>query len=149
MSYFEKKSLRTVSVFGPGRPRPAPENSETLALRPASRRRPHNQHDNSGSSLIMHNLVVDGHRTTVRLEPVIWDALRDIACQQEVTVHNLVSNINRLHIASSLSSAIRAYVVVYLSAALRDTPSAGLSLDQQIGSGVTTGSAFSALRSGK
>jgi len=93
------------------------------AVRPAFRSRPGSKHDSARSSLVMHNLVVDGHRTTVRLEPAIWDVLRDIADQQDVTVHNLVSAINRQHIASSLSSAIRAYVVVYLSAGLPDAPS--------------------------
>ena len=84
--------------------------------------RPQSEPERGRSSLAMHNVVVDGRRTTVRLEPAIWDVLRDIADQQEVTVHNLVSAINKQHIASSLSSAIRAYVVVYLSAKLPDTP---------------------------
>jgi len=78
---------------------------------------------------VMHNVVVDGRRTTVRLEPVIWDALRDIARQKEVTVHDLVSDVNRRRTASSLSSGIRAYVVIYLSAGLRDALSARLRRD--------------------
>jgi len=110
-----EKDAFTGSGFGPSHPNSAP------ALRPGFRSR--SEHDNARSSLVMHNLVVDGHRTTVRLEPAIWDVLRDIARQQEVSVHHLVSAINRQHIASSLSSAIRAYVVVYLSAGLPDPPS--------------------------
>ena len=80
----------------------------------------------------MHTLVVNGHRTTVRLEPVIWNVLRDIARREEVTVNNLVSGIDRRRSASSLSSAIRAYVVVYLSARLRGAPSIRLSQDDPL-----------------
>ncbi len=95
--------------------KPAPVRARSIL-----RRRSRNEPDSVRSSLVMHNIVVDGRRTTVRLEPVIWDALLDIARDQEVTVHALVSAINRGRTASSLSSAIRAHVVVYLSAGLRD-----------------------------
>ena len=122
MSYFEKKDAHTGSVLGPSHPSLVP------AVGPAFRSRPGSEHDSARSSLVMRNLVVDGHRTTVRLEPAIWDVLRDIADQQEVTVHNLVSAINKQHIASSLSSAIRAYVVVYLFAKLPDAPSTNLAM---------------------
>ena len=79
------------------------------------------------STLITHTIFVDGNRTTVRLEPVIWDALREIARQQGASVHDLVSAINRRGLASSLTSAIRAYVVAYLLAqALPGAPPANL-----------------------
>jgi predicted DNA-binding ribbon-helix-helix protein len=67
------------------------------------------------SALLSHNVYVAGHRTSVRLEPVIWRSLQDIAGQQKVTVHDLVSDIDRRRTSGGLSSAIRAYVVVYLS----------------------------------
>ena len=68
------------------------------------------------SSLVTHTVYVDRKRTTVRLEPVIWHTLQGIASEQEVRLHDLVSTINRNRIASSLTSAIRAYVVTYLIA---------------------------------
>src|SRR5947207_15152325 len=120
MSDAGKKNSQAGPILGPSHPKPAPAHPEGLALAPVFRGRPHDERDGGRSSLVMHNLVVDGHRTTVRLEPVIWDALLDIARDQEVTVHALVSVINRRRTASSLSSAIRAHVVVYLSAGLRD-----------------------------
>ena len=120
MSYADQKNSRAGPIFGPRHAKPAPANPAASALGPVFRRRSHDERDGGRSSLLMHNLVVDGHRTTVRLEPVIWDALLDIARDQEVTVHALVSAINRRRTASSLSSAIRAHVVVYLSTGLRD-----------------------------
>ena len=64
------------------------------------------------SSLVIHNVVVGGHRTSVRLEPVMWDALRDIARRRQWSVHQLVTHIDRERgIGSTLASAIRVYIV--------------------------------------
>jgi ribbon-helix-helix protein len=57
--------------------------------------------DSSASSLAIHNVVVAGHRTSVRLEPVMWEALRDIARQRRM----------------SLTAAIRVYIVNFYRAA--------------------------------
>ena len=72
------------------------------------------------SHLVTHVVSVAGRRTSVRLEPVILDALRDIARQRRMTVHSLVSDIDSRRTTPNLSSAIRAYVVTYLSRALRE-----------------------------
>ena len=75
------------------------------------------------SSLVIHNIVVGGHRTSVRLEPVMWDALCDIAQRQGVTVHDLVTRIDRERIASTLTAGIRVYIVdFYRAAALAAAP---------------------------
>ena len=63
------------------------------------------------SSLVIHNIVVDRHRTSVRLEPVMWAALHDIALRLRVTMHTLVTDIDRERTASSLTAAIRVYIV--------------------------------------
>jgi len=70
----------------------------------------------SSERFALHTLVVNGRRTTVRLEPVIWDTLTNIAIDQELSISNIVSTIDRNRSASSLTSAIRAYVVTYLVA---------------------------------
>ena len=80
-------------------------------------RRDRRTDDNSPSSLAIHNVVVAGHRTSVRLEPVMWEALHDIARQQRVTVHDLVTAIDRQRSESSLTAAIRVYIVNYYRAA--------------------------------
>src|SRR5947209_7401723 len=69
------------------------------------------------SSLVIHNIVVGGHRTSVRLEPVMWDALHDIARRSRVTLHDLVTEIDRRRTASSLTAAIRVYIVDFYRAA--------------------------------
>jgi len=74
-------------------------------------------HENAPSSLVIHNVVVGRHRTSVRLEPVMWDALQDIAHQLRLTMHNLVTDIDRERTASSLTAAIRVYIVDFYRAA--------------------------------
>jgi predicted DNA-binding ribbon-helix-helix protein len=68
---------------------------------------------NAVSSLVIHNVVVAGRRTSVRLEPVMWEALQDIARRQERTIHDVVTQIDRERTASSLTAAIRVYIVSY------------------------------------
>jgi predicted DNA-binding ribbon-helix-helix protein len=71
----------------------------------------------SPSSLVIHNIVVGGHRTSVRLEPVMWDALHDIARRLRFTMHDLVTYIDRERTASTLTAAIRVYIVDFYRAA--------------------------------
>jgi len=67
--------------------------------------------DPSPSSLTIRNVVVAGHRTSVRLEPVMWDALRDIARGRNMPLNDLVTEIDRHRGAPSLTAAIRVYIV--------------------------------------
>src|SRR5271155_369265 len=80
-------------------------------------RRPRRNYESAPSSLVIHNIVVGGHRTSVRLEPVMWDALQDIAQRLRVTRHDLVTGIDRERTASSLTAAIRVYIVDFYRAA--------------------------------
>ena len=69
------------------------------------------------STLVIRNIVVAGHRTSVRLEPVMWDALHEIARRRGLTLHALVTEIDQHRSASSLTAAIRVYIVDYYRAA--------------------------------
>jgi predicted DNA-binding ribbon-helix-helix protein len=68
--------------------------------------------------LVPRQVWIGEHRTSVKLEQEIWDALRRIADYQGVSVHELTSDINHNRGISSLTSAVRAYVVRYLTNAL-------------------------------
>jgi predicted DNA-binding ribbon-helix-helix protein len=72
------------------------------------------------STLVPCNVVVAGHRTSVRLEPEIWEALQDILQREEKTLNQLVTEIDHARIASSLTAAIRVFVVRYYRDAMRD-----------------------------
>jgi predicted DNA-binding ribbon-helix-helix protein len=83
--------------------------------------RPRRKPEPFGSSLVIRNVVVAGHRTSVRLEPMMWEALRDIARQRDKSLHEIVTEIDHDRTASSLTAAIRVYIVAfYRSAAARD-----------------------------
>ena len=80
-------------------------------------RRPRRNQESPASSLVIRNVVVGGHRTSVRLEPVMWEALRDISDRRKVSIHDLVTDIDRRRTASSLTAAIRVYIVDFYRAA--------------------------------
>lgn len=62
----------------------------------------------------MHNLVIFGRRTTVRLEAEMWASFKEIAECEGCSVHELASRIyNRKQRGQSLTSAIRVFVVLY------------------------------------
>ena len=66
---------------------------------------------------MIRNIVVGGHRTSVRLEPLMWDALLEIARQRETNVNQLVTEIDRQRNSSSLTAAIRVYIVAFYRSA--------------------------------
>lgn len=61
------------------------------------------------------SLAISGHRTSVSLEEPFWDALRLIARVKCVPVARLVCEIDAVRGKSSLSSAIRLFVLDSLS----------------------------------
>ena len=69
--------------------------------------------DSTVSTLISKNVLIDGHRTSMRLEPAIWDALSQIAAREKLTVHNICSIVNRHRVNTSLTSATRVFILGY------------------------------------
>ena len=58
------------------------------------------------------SVVIAGHRTSVSLENIFWDALKSIASQRSLTVNQLVTEIDRQR-HGNLSSAIRVFVLLF------------------------------------
>jgi predicted DNA-binding ribbon-helix-helix protein len=59
-------------------------------------------------------VCVDGRRTSIRLEPVMWDALQDIADHQRLTVDDVVTRVNSTRDPQdNLTAAIRVYIVEF------------------------------------
>ena len=86
------------------------------------------------SALTIRNIVVAGHRTSVRLAPLMWEALRDIARLRGLGLNDLVTEIDQRREASSLTAAIRVYIVrFYRSAAgVSSGPAAHAPLPMQV-----------------
>lgn len=70
------------------------------------------------SSLISKNITVRGHRTSIRLEPEMWAALKDISLREQTTIHNICSLISLRKLdETSLTAAIRVFIMLYYRAA--------------------------------
>lgn len=86
---------------------------QTPPLRPAERSP--ERHD--GSTLVNRNVIVERRRTSLRLEPAMWDALAEICRCEEISLHDLCTLIDRRRHASSLTAAIRVFILAYFRAA--------------------------------
>jgi predicted DNA-binding ribbon-helix-helix protein len=56
-------------------------------------------------------IVIHGRRTSVSLEAEFWTALKGIAAQREMTLSDLVTEIDVAKNCGNLSSAIRLYLL--------------------------------------
>ena len=59
------------------------------------------------------NVRVSGHRTTVRMEPEIWDAFNEICQREDCTLDDICASLNKVRGRSSLASALRVFIVTY------------------------------------
>jgi len=66
------------------------------------------------SSLISRNITIIGHRTSVRLEPDMWNGLGEICKREHKSLHEVCSIVAE-HKAenTSLTAAIRVFVMAY------------------------------------
>jgi predicted DNA-binding ribbon-helix-helix protein len=69
------------------------------------------------STLVSRNVSVAGRRTSIRLEPAMWEALHEIIMREGQTLTALVTRIDDERSTSSLTSAIRVHIVSYFRAA--------------------------------
>ena len=67
------------------------------------------------SKLKKRNIHVGDKKTSVTLEPLVWELLHDIADDQSFSVHELCTFINdRKNKEASLASAMRVFVMAYM-----------------------------------
>lgn len=72
----------------------------------------------NGSTLVSRNITVSGRRTSVRLEPEMWRALKEISARENCSIHELCSLISfRKNKRTSLTAAIRVFLMLYFRAA--------------------------------
>ena len=60
-----------------------------------------------------YSIAIDGHRTSVSLEPEFWAVLKEIAAVKRMTLGALVTEVDRTR-QWNLSSALRVFVLNYL-----------------------------------
>jgi len=70
------------------------------------------------STLVSRNVTIDGHRTSCRLEPTMWEALYDVCARERINIHALCTMVNqRKDENTSLTAAIRVFALAYFRAA--------------------------------
>jgi predicted DNA-binding ribbon-helix-helix protein len=69
--------------------------------------------DVSASRLVNRNIIASSGRTSMRLEPEIWDALRDICARERVKLDDLIAQIEALGYQGGRTSAVRVYILQY------------------------------------
>ena len=62
------------------------------------------------TTLKKHSIVIAGHQTSITLENIFWDQLKDIAAARNISLSKLVADIDSTK-KGNLSSAIRVYVL--------------------------------------
>jgi predicted DNA-binding ribbon-helix-helix protein len=78
------------------------------------------------STLVNRNVTIGRRRTSLRLEPAMWDALEEICRREEMSQHELCAKIDKRRCASSLTAAIRVFIVNYFRAAATEAGHASI-----------------------
>lgn len=73
------------------------------------------------SRLQSRNVTVDGHRTSLRLETDVWDALEEICTRESLNVHEVCTLVEQRRTGSSRTAAVRAFILGYFRDAASDT----------------------------
>lgn len=63
--------------------------------------------------LISRNVKVSGHRTSIRLDPKMWDSIEEIASREDCSINFLCSMVDQRRENSSLTGAIRVFILQY------------------------------------
>ena len=64
--------------------------------------------------LVCKNVKVNGRRTSMRLDKETWVTLFDICQREDITIHQLCSQIDATKGGCGLSSATRLFILEYL-----------------------------------
>jgi len=70
------------------------------------------EHPDRRSALVLRNISVHGRRTSIRLEPEIWDGLAEI-CRREYCTTQDVCSFVADHRHGSLASSLRVFILGY------------------------------------
>jgi len=69
---------------------------------------------NMGSILVNKNILTSHGRTSIRLEPVLWDTFYTIAKEEGLSQKQLIDIIEKGREKGGRTSAVRTYMVSYL-----------------------------------
>ncbi len=65
------------------------------------------------SSLVNRNVTINGHRTSVRLERKMWEALEEIARREGRSINDICSQVEGSRQESTLTAGLRVFLLSY------------------------------------
>jgi len=74
----------------------------------------------SASRLVNRNINAGSGRTSMRLEPEVWDALREICLREGLDLRDLIRTVESAAGEGGRTSAVRVYVMQYFRDAATD-----------------------------
>ncbi|MBP0579254.1 ribbon-helix-helix domain-containing protein [Labrys portucalensis] len=63
------------------------------------------------SKVVKRSIVIAGHKTSVSLEDAFWETLKELAAKRDLTLSDVVAEIDATRAQGNLSSAIRLFVL--------------------------------------
>jgi len=76
--------------------------------------------DESGKSRlsqVSRNVTVNGRRTSIRMEPIMWDSLDEIAAREKKSMNVIVEMIDSRRQGASLTASLRVFIISYFKTA--------------------------------
>lgn len=67
--------------------------------------------------LVCRNVTVSGRRTSLRMEPELWDALEEVARREGLILNQLCTRVDRRRGTANLTASLRVAIVAYFRAA--------------------------------
>ncbi len=65
------------------------------------------------SSTINRNVIIKGHRTSIRLESDEWTALKEICGREDVTINQLCAHVAENRAEKAFTSGLRVFMLNY------------------------------------
>lgn len=75
----------------------------------------------AGSGLVSRNVTINGRRTSLRLEPAMWDALAEIARREGVSLSDVIARVDRQHPGPGLTARVRVFALGYFRSAATES----------------------------
>lgn len=76
------------------------------------------QGNKEGPVLVCRNVKVSGRRTSLRMEPYIWDSLKEICEREGLTLNDICTQIDERRGEANLTASIRVFIVSYFRNAI-------------------------------
>lgn len=107
----------------------------------AKRRPPLNPEESAPESMraVCRNIVVAGKRTSVRMEPLLWDSLADICQRENQSMNDIATMIDGRRGDSALTAALRIFILSYFRTASNGTARPPGMAEEQALFGTTAG----------